>query len=84
MNTDTIRKIDTGRVILNVRERGEGSPLVLLHGWPESGYCWESVLPFLDPSLRVVRPDLRGLGTANARGRWATTQRRNWPGTCWP
>lgn len=34
----------------------------MLHGWPESSYCWEGVTAFLDPNLRVIAPDLRGLG----------------------
>jgi pimeloyl-ACP methyl ester carboxylesterase len=34
----------------------------MLHGWPESSYCWEGVAEFLDPNLRVIAPDLRGLG----------------------
>jgi len=34
----------------------------MLHGWPESSYCWEGVTAFLDPTLRVIAPDLRGLG----------------------
>ena len=34
----------------------------MLHGWPESSYCWEGVAAFLNPSLRIIAPDLRGLG----------------------
>ncbi|HOR62150.1 MAG TPA: alpha/beta hydrolase [Smithellaceae bacterium] len=34
----------------------------MLHGWPESSYCWEGVTEFLDPQWRVIAPDLRGLG----------------------
>jgi Predicted hydrolases or acyltransferases (alpha/beta hydrolase superfamily) len=34
----------------------------MLHGWPESSYCWEGVTAFLNPPLRVIAPDLRGLG----------------------
>ena len=34
----------------------------MLHGWPESSYCWEGVTEFLDPNWRVIAPDLRGLG----------------------
>lgn len=35
--------------------------LILLHGWPETSYTWEAVLPWLS-DYRVVRPDLRGMG----------------------
>lgn len=34
----------------------------MVHGWPESSYCWEGVAEYLDPNLRVIAPDLRGLG----------------------
>jgi pimeloyl-ACP methyl ester carboxylesterase len=32
------------------------------HGWPESSYCWEQMRPYLDARLRIIAPDLRGLG----------------------
>jgi pimeloyl-ACP methyl ester carboxylesterase len=34
----------------------------MLHGWPESSYTWEPVVPHLSRKLRIVAPDLRGLG----------------------
>src|SRR5512133_2060266 len=57
-------KISVPRGTFNVRERGhkDGLPVVMLHGWPESSYCWEGVTAWLDPNLRVIAPDLRGLG----------------------
>jgi haloacetate dehalogenase len=57
-------KIAVSRGTFNVRDRGnkEGLPVVMLHGWPESSYCWEGVTAWLDPNLRVIAPDLRGLG----------------------
>ncbi|MFO7993020.1 MAG: alpha/beta hydrolase [Marinobacter sp.] len=46
------------------REGGnpDGQPLVMIHGWPESSYCWEHVAAHLKPGLRIIAPDLRGLG----------------------
>ncbi|MEE9913281.1 MAG: alpha/beta hydrolase [Deltaproteobacteria bacterium] len=57
-------KITVPRGTFNVRDRGnkDGFPVVMLHGWPESSYCWEGVAAFLNPNLRVIAPDLRGLG----------------------
>ena len=57
-------KITVSRGTFNVRDRGnmDGFPVIMLHGWPESSYCWEGVAEFLDPSLRIIAPDLRGLG----------------------
>ncbi len=57
-------KLAISRGTFNVRQGGNlgGLPVIMLHGWPESSYCWEGVVAFLDPALRVVAPDLRGLG----------------------
>jgi len=58
------RKINGPRGQFNLREGGksDGFPVIMLHGWPETSYCWEAVSRFLDPSLRIIAPDLRGLG----------------------
>lgn len=58
------RKITVSRGVFNIREGGDekGFPVVMLHGWPESSTCWEGVASYIDPSLRVIAPDLRGLG----------------------
>ncbi len=41
---------------------GDGAPLVLLHGWPQTWYAWRLVMPILAEKFRVIAPDLRGLG----------------------
>lgn len=41
---------------------GEGPPLVLLHGWPETWFLWRHVMPELAANHTVIAPDLRGLG----------------------
>jgi pimeloyl-ACP methyl ester carboxylesterase len=58
------RTITVSRGTFHVRDSCEkgGLPLIMLHGWPESGRCWEPVAALLDPGLRVIAPDLRGLG----------------------
>ena len=47
---------------LRVRVAGSGSPVVLLHGYPQSGVCWHRVAPALAEHHTVVVPDLRGYG----------------------
>jgi haloacetate dehalogenase len=47
---------------MNYRDSGDGPLLVLLHGWPQTSYCWRLVEPLLAPQFRVVAPDLRGYG----------------------
>jgi len=56
--------LTVSRGTFNLRDRGneDGFPVVMLHGWPESSYCWEAVEPYLDKALRIIAPDLRGLG----------------------
>jgi pimeloyl-ACP methyl ester carboxylesterase len=41
---------------------GQGDPVVLLHGWPETWYAWHKVMPALAKNYTVIAPDLRGLG----------------------
>jgi pimeloyl-ACP methyl ester carboxylesterase len=43
-------------------EAGEGPPVVLLHGFPETSYAWRHQIPVLAKSYRVIAPDLRGYG----------------------
>jgi haloacetate dehalogenase len=41
---------------------GQGPPVLLLHGYPETHACWHRVAPALTERFTVVCPDLRGYG----------------------
>jgi pimeloyl-ACP methyl ester carboxylesterase len=41
---------------------GDGPPVMLLHGWPQTWYEWRHVIGLLATDHRVVAPDLRGFG----------------------
>jgi pimeloyl-ACP methyl ester carboxylesterase len=41
---------------------GEGDPVVLLHGWPQTWRSWRRVMLGLADEFTVIAPDLRGLG----------------------
>lgn len=41
---------------------GEGPPLLLIHGWPESWYAWRFVMAALARNYTVIAPDQRGIG----------------------
>lgn len=56
------RFIRANGVDLHVAEGGSGKPLVLLHGYPQSGESWRLIAPELIRSHRVIIPDLRGMG----------------------
>lgn len=43
-----------------------GSPILLVHGWPETWWAFRSVIPLLAPAHRVVAIDLRGFGDSSA------------------
>ena len=43
-------------------ERGQGAPILLLHGNPTSSYLWRDVLPPLEGCGRLIVPDLIGMG----------------------
>jgi pimeloyl-ACP methyl ester carboxylesterase len=41
---------------------GQGSPVVLLHGYAETGHMWLPLMPLLAARHTVIVPDLRGAG----------------------
>lgn len=49
-----------------VAQGGEGPPVLLLHGFPETHACWYRIAPELASAHRVVAPDLRGYGASEA------------------
>ena len=54
---------------------GEGEPLILLHGWSQSGDTWGGVADDFAKHFQVIIPDLRGHGaTDNPSGEYFTTK----------
>jgi pimeloyl-ACP methyl ester carboxylesterase len=56
------RFADVNGVRLHYLIGGKGSPVVLLHGYAQTGHMWLPVMPLLAKSHTVVVPDLRGAG----------------------
>lgn len=54
------RFVETNGVRLHCAIAGQGPLVVLIHGFPESWYCWRHQIAALAPRFRVVAPDLRG------------------------
>jgi pimeloyl-ACP methyl ester carboxylesterase len=52
-------------VRLNVAIGGTGSPIVLLHGFPQTHLMWRHVAPLLAADHTVICPDLRGYGESS-------------------
>ncbi|HET6187341.1 MAG TPA: alpha/beta hydrolase [Trebonia sp.] len=68
--TATVREtlVNVGDTRLFCRRAGDGDRLlVLLHGWPQTSYCWRYLLEPLARDHTVVAPDLRGYGRSLSR-----------------
>lgn len=57
-----IKKITTNGATIHVRVGGSGPPIVLLHGYGETGDMWAPMAADLMRDHKVIVPDLRGLG----------------------
>ncbi len=52
-------------VQIHVRIMGEGPPLLLLHGYPQTHVIWHKMAPVLAKNYSVVVADLRGYGDSS-------------------
>jgi haloacetate dehalogenase len=57
--------LGTGGIRLNVAIGGQGHPVVLLHGFPQTHLMWRHVARALAERYLVVVPDLRGYGDSD-------------------
>jgi pimeloyl-ACP methyl ester carboxylesterase len=59
-------RVNSDGVGINYEVTGEGRPVVLLHGFPDSSRLWRNQVPALaDAGFRVIVPDLRGYGLSD-------------------
>ncbi|MFC2013021.1 alpha/beta fold hydrolase [Chloroflexota bacterium] len=57
------RFVKTNGISMHYVEQGEGFPVLLLHGFPETWFAWQYQIPVLaDAGFRVIAPDMRGYG----------------------
>nr|WSY53850.1 alpha/beta hydrolase [Streptomyces sp. NBC_00886] len=62
----TVAKENTTDVDLYYEDHGEGSPVVLIHGYPLDGKSWELQIPaLLKTGHRVITYDRRGFGQSS-------------------
>jgi predicted alpha/beta-fold hydrolase len=58
--------VDIDGVGIEYDVTGEGPPVVLLHGFPDSGPLWRHQVPVLaEAGFKVVVPDMRGYGRSD-------------------
>jgi pimeloyl-ACP methyl ester carboxylesterase len=58
----TTREVRVSGAAIHVTEWGSGSPVLLLHGNPDSGIMWNDVASRLGARFRCIAPDLPGFG----------------------
>ncbi len=61
----THQTLQLARIKLHVASAGSGTPVVLLHGWPQTWHEWRRVMPLLAGRYRLIVPDLPGLGDSS-------------------
>jgi haloacetate dehalogenase len=59
------KRIRTSSATINLVTKGDGPPLLLLHGYPETHAMWHEVAPDLARDYTVVCADLRGYGASS-------------------
>jgi pimeloyl-ACP methyl ester carboxylesterase len=61
-DTFTSRYVETGDLRQHAVIGGDGPPLLLVHGWPETWYAWRLLMPALARDFEVIAVDQRGRG----------------------
>ena len=61
----TEQRIATSGAEIHAVVGGDGPPLALLHGYPQTHVMWHRVAPRLAEAFTVVAPDLRGYGRSS-------------------
>ena len=59
------RRAPTSGGELAYTDSGEGPPVLLLHGFPESSHVWRDLVPLLTSRFRVIVPDMLGTGESD-------------------
>ena len=58
-------RVTTGGAEINYVRGGEGPPVLLMHGYPQTHAMWHLVAPRLAEDFTVVATDLRGYGDSS-------------------
>jgi haloacetate dehalogenase len=59
------RTVRVNGIRINAWWGGQGAPVLLLHGYPQTGQMWRKVAPRLAADFAVACPDLRGYGDSD-------------------
>ena len=58
-------EVNGNRLFYRRAGSGEGTPVILLHGFPETSLAWRKLIPYLADGRTVIAPDLRGCGASD-------------------
>jgi len=59
------KKLSVGNYEMAYVDRGDGDPIVFLHGNPTSSFLWRNIISRLEASYRCIAPDLIGMGDSD-------------------
>lgn len=59
------RTVRANGIRLNLWRAGDGPPVLLMHGWPQTAQMWHAIAPRLAEQHTVICPDLRGYGDSD-------------------
>jgi pimeloyl-ACP methyl ester carboxylesterase len=59
------RYVDAGGLRMHAVIGGDGPPLLLVHGWPQTWYAWRMLMPALARDFEVIAVDQRGIGLSD-------------------
>ena len=61
-----IELVEANGLQFHVRDEGSGTPVILLHGFPDTGDLWRNQVPALVKNgFRTIVPDMRGRGRSS-------------------
>jgi pimeloyl-ACP methyl ester carboxylesterase len=61
----TSKEVQLNGITLHYVQGGQGEPLVLLPGWPETWWSYHKIMPELAKDFSVISLDIRGMGTSS-------------------
>lgn len=69
MTTATGRFLEVDGERIHLVERGDGLPLLLIHGFPSNAIAWSMVMDRLEPHFAMTAVDMVGFGQSTRRPR---------------
>ncbi len=62
-----MERVNVNGIKLAYARRGQGTPLLLIHGYPLDHSIWDPLAPFLEHQFDLIIPDLRGFGESEVK-----------------